>query len=231
MTGGRGCFSRKKDLQKSREQFDKAREDLVNDLAKNETPQKLQTLLDKYWNLKTSLDRWFEDHKHDPGFVAQDNPTHYLDSKRFLDLQLIAQLRETMYFDIGILEVRDRLPHVLPQADTPPAKGQRLRPLGVPFAEDEQLLNPDRPPQHREITGQLLALLPQIESASSPVIFNAALKDLQGQQWSSAPVLNSAGQVVAVYSRLAPPDIKGPPDSKQLRPHATDVRTLRELFP
>ena len=148
-----------------------------------------------------------------------------------LDLQLIAQLREAMYFDIDILEVRDRLPHVLSQADTPPTKGQRLRLLGVPFPEDEQLLNPDRPPQHREVSGQLLALLPEIESASSPVVFNAALKDLQGQQWSGAPVLNSAGQVVAVFSRLAPPDIKGPPDPKQLRPHATDIRALRELIP
>ena len=148
-----------------------------------------------------------------------------------LDLQLIAQLREAMYFDIGVLEIRDRLPHILPQADSTPAKGQRLRLLGVPFPEDEQLLNPDRPPQHQEISGQLLALLPQIESASSPIVFNAAIKDLQGQQWSGAPVLNSSGQVVAVFSRLAPPDIKGPPDPKQLRPHATDIRALRELIP
>ncbi len=78
-------FRQEKELQESREQFDKAREDLVNNLAKNGTSQRLQTLLDKYWNLKTSLDRWFEDHKHDPGFVALGNPTHYLDSKRFLE--------------------------------------------------------------------------------------------------------------------------------------------------
>ena len=148
-----------------------------------------------------------------------------------LDMQLVAQLRETMYFDIGILEVRDRLPHVLPPADTSPVKGQRVRMLGVPFPDDEPLLNPDRPPQHHEVSGQLLASLPEIGSAASPIVFNAPLKDFQGQQWSGTPVLNSAGQVVAVFSRLAPPDIKGPPDLKQLRPHATDIRILRELFP
>lgn len=148
-----------------------------------------------------------------------------------LDLQLIALFRETMYFDIGVLETRDRLPHVLPQADMRTAKGQRLRLLGVPFPEDEQLLNPDRPPRHQELSGQFLATLPEIESAPSPIIFNVALKDLQGHQWSGAPVLNAAGQVVAVFSRLAPPDIKGPPDPNQLRPHATDIRALRGLIP
>jgi len=148
-----------------------------------------------------------------------------------LDLQLIAQFRETMYFDIGVLEVRDRLPHVLPQADTPAVKGQRLRLLGVPFPEDEQLLNPDRPPQHREVAGQLLALLPEFGAIAPPIIFNATLKDLQGHQWSGAPVVNAAGQVVAVFSRLAPPDVKAAPDPSQLRPHATDIRALRELIP
>lgn len=75
-----------------------------------------------------------------------------------LDLQLIALFRETMYFDIGVLETRDRLPHVLPRSDTPAAKGQRLRLLGVPFPDDEQLLNPDRPPQHQELSGQFLVV-------------------------------------------------------------------------
>ena len=148
-----------------------------------------------------------------------------------LDVQLIALFRETMYFDIGVLEVRDRLPHFLTRSDKPVAKGQRLRLIGVPFPADEQLLNPDRPPQHQELSGQFLATLPEIESASAPIIFNVAFKDLQGHQWSGAPVLNAAGQVVAVFSRLAPPDIKGPPDPNQLRPHATDIRALRDLIP
>ncbi len=148
-----------------------------------------------------------------------------------LDLQLVALFRETMYFDIGVLEVRDRLPHFLPRSDKPVAKGQRLRLIGVPFPVDEQLLNPDRPPQHQELSGQFLATLPAIEAAASPIIFNVALKDLQGHQWSGAPVLNAAGQVGAVFSRLAPPDIKGPPDPNQLRPHATDIRALRDLIP
>ena len=59
----------------------------------------------------------------------------------------------------------------------------------------------------------------------------AESQEMQGQQWSGAPLLNSAGQVVAVFSRLAPPDLKGPPDPEQLRPQATDIRALRELIP
>lgn len=78
-------FREQQSLQKPRREFDTARESLLNNLAQNDTTQRLQTLLDKYWQLKTDLDRWFEDHKHDPGFVAQGNPTHYLDSKRFLE--------------------------------------------------------------------------------------------------------------------------------------------------
>lgn len=148
-----------------------------------------------------------------------------------LDTQLIALFRETIYFDVGVLEVRDRLSHFLPRADKPAEKGQRLRLIGVPFPEDEQLLNPDRPPQHQELSGQFLATLPEIESAAPPMIINAALKDLQGRQWSGAPLVNAAGQVVAVFSRLAPPDIKGTPDPNQLRPHATDIRALRGLIP
>lgn len=143
-----------------------------------------------------------------------------------LDLQLVALFREAIYFDVGVLEVREPLPQFLARADASAANGQRLRLIGVPFPEDEQLLNPDRPPTHREVSGQLLARLPDIESAASPIVFNAPLKDLQGQQWSGAPVLNAAGQVVGVFSRLAPPDIAALPDPAQFRPHVTDIRAL-----
>jgi hypothetical protein len=78
-------FRKEPDLKKPREQFDKAREDLINHLATNDAPQKMQTVLDRYWDMKTALDRWFEGHKKDSGFVAQGNPTHYLDGKRFLE--------------------------------------------------------------------------------------------------------------------------------------------------
>ena len=78
-------FRKEQDLKKPREQFDKARGDLVKNLATNDAPQKMQTMLDRYWDMKTSLDGWFEGHKKDPGFVAQGNPTHYLDGKRFLE--------------------------------------------------------------------------------------------------------------------------------------------------
>jgi|GEM_PF-1280018 len=78
-------FRKEQDLKKPREQFDKARTDLINHLATNDAPQKLQMMLDSYWEMKTSLDRWFQGHKKDPGFVAQGNPTHYLDGKRFLE--------------------------------------------------------------------------------------------------------------------------------------------------
>lgn len=147
-----------------------------------------------------------------------------------LDLQLVAQFRETIYFDVGVLDVREPLPNHLERSDAPAANGQRLRLIGVPFPEDEQLLNPDRPLAHREVSGQLLARLPEIEPAAAPIVLNAPLKELQGQQWSGAPVLNAAGQVVGLFSRLAPPDIAAPPDPAQFRPHVTDIRALRELM-
>lgn len=78
-------FRKEADLKKPREQFDKARVDLVKNLATNDGPQKLQTLLDRYWDMRTALDQWFEGHKKDSGFVAQGSPTHYLDGKRFLE--------------------------------------------------------------------------------------------------------------------------------------------------
>lgn len=78
-------FREQQSLQKAKQEFDAARESLIKNLADNGITQRLQTLLDKYWQLKTDLDRWFEDHKRDPGFVAQGNPTHYVDCKRFLE--------------------------------------------------------------------------------------------------------------------------------------------------
>ncbi len=103
--------------------------------------------------------------------------------------------------------------------------------LGVPFPDDEQLLNPDRSPAFRESSGQLLMRLPTLGQSPAPFVFNARLAELRGQQWSGAPLVNAAGLVVGTFSRLAPPDIKTPPEPEQLRPHATDARLVRDLIP
>jgi hypothetical protein len=144
-------------------------------------------------------------------------------------------LEERTSFDAGLLEVR------LPPADRahPPPRlapagrpqvGDVLELVGLPFPTDDVLVFAPGPPAVRRTAGHIVGF-PQLPDRSPPVsrlLVRVSLPE-ETASWTGSPLCDGQGNVVAVYSRPAPPLKPGDPPPAD-RFDAASVQRLHELL-
>src|SRR6185369_2033547 len=149
------------------------------------------------------------------------------EERRFLALERLT------FYDVAVLDVDADLPLALSLAESSsgrPRAGSRVVLAGVPFAREEFLVDPDSPAPPQDSPGNVLLVqnLPGDSGGPFRVVIKCRL-DLSGQNWSGSPVLNPAGQVIAVYSRPTPPDLDPKAPASVTSHDATDINRLREF--
>jgi hypothetical protein len=135
--------------------------------------------------------------------------------------------------DIGVLEVEQRLVHLLkPSLGAPVSAGDRLRLAGLPFPVDDyrsaEAGSPGRVEQYS------FTLAPGAGGKVDPLNLTLDFSgELARRNWSGSPILNSAGKVVGVYSRpLAGSDAGSGADAAGTTSHAvTPIARLRDIAP
>lgn len=152
------------------------------------------------------------------------------DEKRFQALE-----RQVDY-DVGVIEVATDLPTTLPLAGGDSAElkvGSKLTLAGIPFLRDEYLVDREALSPPVKVPGRILTRMELNAAAGGPShrwLIKCSGDSSPQQNWSGSAVLNSAGQVVAVYSRPTPP-LPGQ-ETKPIASHDTaTIERVRELLP
>jgi hypothetical protein len=135
--------------------------------------------------------------------------------------------------DIGVLEVEQRLLHLLkPSFVAPVTAGERLRLAGLPFPVDDY--RAAEAGAAGRIEQYSFTLAPGTGGKFDPrnltLDFSGALAH---RNWSGSPILNAAGKVVAVYSRPLTAGGGSPDaDTGGTTSHAiTPIARLRDIAP
>ncbi|MBW3541272.1 MAG: serine protease [Planctomycetes bacterium] len=165
--------------------------------------------------------------------LSDDMVTEMIDRLVELAESRFQALERQAYVDVGVIRVRGALPVALPTAGprSKPRGGDRVTVLGIAFDEPEVLIFPDETAVSTRLPGRILKL-PRPSGAARPRARLAVQADRQHstENWLGSPVLNADGEVVGIYSRLAPPiDPSQPPRGDVY--DAAEMSPLRELEP
>jgi hypothetical protein len=134
--------------------------------------------------------------------------------------------------DLALLEIDGELPKTLAiagQGVSPLKAGSKVTLCGVPFKQQDYVADPDAVLRSVTAPGNLLAGAMAASNAPRRWLVRCA-REFGSENWSGAPVLDSRGQVVGVYSRPTPP----PPGRDELPAivthDITDVSAALELL-
>jgi hypothetical protein len=112
--------------------------------------------------------------------------------------------------DLAVLEIEGESAHALPvggAGGTALKAGNKIMLHGVPFRQEDYLADPDSVVPSVAVAGSVF-VAPKGNDRSPRRWVLRCSKDFGTENWSGAPVLDSRGQVMGVYSRPTPP----PPD-------------------
>lgn len=142
-------------------------------------------------------------------------------------------LERMVFYDVGILEVKDELAVLLPIAGGDaaiPRPGSSILLAGVPFPMQSYQVDPANLTQPSNAKGNVQAH--SQADGNSPAarrILLKCTKDLASQNWSGSPILNAAREVIGVYSRPTPPPLDPKSPTIPNLHDAAEIERLREF--
>ena len=157
------------------------------------------------------------------------------------DAEFVEAENEASHFDIGLLEVSEQLPAALSLAvaDTPLHSHDPITLHGIPFPTTNLQQRPDAQQQLAHLQGHI-SRLPKLDGQDdlfrleietrSVLIGQVEDSPFAHEWWVGGPVMNSAGQVIAVCSRLTPSVTQRDQRPKGDRHDAVFVKCVRELI-
>jgi len=167
-----------------------------------------------------------------------ENATDEASAKPLID-QLTQQaerryqaLEYLFFFDVGTIEINTDLTHKLPIATETftPSPGTSIQLVGIPVEENKEMIDPHSPPQPSRSSGQILALRTYEPDSNVKRLIIKCERNISGQHWPGSIVLNSAGEIVGVYSRPTPPPFENQESAPSLTTHdIISIRRLHEL--
>ncbi len=144
--------------------------------------------------------------------------------------QFQANERQT-YLDVSLLEIKEKLPVLLPLATKPPIHNASLKILGIAFPNDDAAFFVDRPLKVRKMEGFLFRFV-QPDIKEEPPLVRYLVKcngSHLTHHWSGSPVLDSKNRVIGIYSRPSLPD--KPTDARpENRCDIVSVDQIRKLL-
>jgi len=115
-------------------------------------------------------------------------------------------IEEQVFYDVGLLEVKEELPAFFPLVEKPPIHNSGIQIIGVAFPIDHSTFFVDQPIPPEKMQGHLIRILQPDHKDNLKLVRYQV--ECQGSHlthdWRGSPVLTAEQQVIGVYSRPTP---------------------------